>query len=382
MEIYRHFNKAECIYCQTKNTLSLGFVGILKSAIARNSLSENSQNISETDWLCCNCKKIINDKLKTFKKEQKLSHRLPRQLMEKKLLSNLVKVKTQGYILRKQIIQEFRIALEDLPSEKDDMDFQFDSFLSYEIKNRPELGYLTGKSNIRSAIIYDKKNFSEKSILAIHDLEKNNENLQMKSSSLEQCAVTSENELQKMTDEQVKLFRNAEEPFDYRKIFEETGKNSELFDNYLLEKYLHRPLVSFLEKVLGMDKDRTSNSSQNKQRLKLQMVIAILCNIQNKESIMMQNILGLIAYACGLRDKGFSILNKFSVICSINHIRREASKWSNMRRCIDEIDKKAFWRITVDNLNFLKKVFKNISNHRASIRQNVESLNRSSNSSN
>ena len=140
MEIYHHFKKAECIYCQTKNTLSLGFVGILKSAIARNSLSENSQNISETDWLCCNCKKIINDKLKPVTKEHKLSHRPPLQLMEKILLSNLVKVKTQGYILRKHIIQEFRIALEDLPSEKNGMDFQFDSFLSYEIKKRPELG--------------------------------------------------------------------------------------------------------------------------------------------------------------------------------------------------------------------------------------------------
>ena len=70
-----------------------------------------------------------------------------------------------------------------------------------------------------------------------------------------------------------------------------------------------------------MDKDRTSNSNQKKQHLKLQMVIAILRNIQNKESIMMQTILGLIAYACGLRDKGFNILNKFGVICSINHIR-------------------------------------------------------------
>ena len=52
-------------------------------------------------------------------------------------------------------------------------------------------------------MIYDKMIFSEKSILAIHDLEKNNEKLQMKLSNLEQCAVTSENELQKMIGEQV-----------------------------------------------------------------------------------------------------------------------------------------------------------------------------------
>ena len=58
--------------------------------------------------------------------------------------------------------------------------------------------------------------------------------------------------------------------------------------------------------------------------------------------IKMQTVLGLAAYAFGLRDNGFSILNKFGVICSINHIRREASQWSKMRQCTDEIDKTAF----------------------------------------
>ena len=46
----------------------------------------------------------------------------------------------------------------------------------------------------------------------------------MKLSNLEQCSMTSEDELQKMIDEQVKLFQNVEEPFDYRKIFEDTEK--------------------------------------------------------------------------------------------------------------------------------------------------------------
>ena len=59
-----------------------------------------------------------------------------------------------------------------------------------------------------------------------------------------------------------------------------------------------------------MDKDRTSSSNQKKQRLKLQMVFVILCNIQNKESVMMQSIFRLITYAFELRDKGSSILNK------------------------------------------------------------------------
>ena len=50
----------------------------------------------------------------------------------KKFIVKFSKMKTQRYILRKHIIQEFSIALEDLPSEKM-TEFQFDSFLSNEI---------------------------------------------------------------------------------------------------------------------------------------------------------------------------------------------------------------------------------------------------------
>lgn len=111
----------------------------------------------------------------------------------------------------------------------------------------------------------------------------------------------------------------------------------------MLEKYLHKPLISLLERVLGFDKSKAiSQAHLHKQCLKLQTAIAVLCNIRNKESVMVQKILGLVAYASGLRDKGFNILNMFGAICSIQHIRREACKWSNMRRCIDEIDKNAF----------------------------------------
>ena len=60
---------------------------------------------------------------------------------------------------------------------------------------------------------------------------------------------------------------------------------------------------------------------------------------------MVQTLMGLTAYAGGLRDKMFHIFNMFGVCCSSTHIRRQAKTWGNMRNVCTEINKRAFWRI-------------------------------------
>ena len=357
LEIYHHFKSRQCKYCNTKMTDTWGFVGSLKSTISRIVPQDHANTLSESDWLCISCNKSIQNKMKP-RKIQTTNNDIIQKLMEQILQINLEKVKQMGYIHRKNMLDEFRSAVTGLPSKPDDAEFKFDNFITYKIKKRSDLGYFSGKSKLTNVIIYDKEKLSEHAVSVIHDLEKKSEKLQRKLDTLEQNSVTTEKELQKMIEEQIKLFKTATEPFDYRKMFDLIDKNCEIQDNYFLQKYLHAPLVSFFERVLGIAKCDSATGHQPKQRLKLQMVIALLCNIQNKSVIMMQTVVGLVAYACGLRDKGFSILNKFGVICSINHIRREASKWSDMRKCSDEIDKAAFWRISFDNLNFKRKFAK------------------------
>ena len=144
--------------------------------------------------------------------------------------------------------------------------------------------------------------------------------------------------------------------FDAHELFSE---GSTISDRYILDQYLHPPLVSFLESILNFNNGQSmSDLLLSKTRLKIQAVIAILCNVQNSKCVMLQSVIGLAAYAYGLRDKGFKLLNMYGITCGIDHIRRLATEWSRSRKVTDELDEKAFWRVTFDNLNFKGKFAK------------------------
>ena len=130
-------------------------------------------------------------------------------------------------------------------------------------------------------------------------------------------------------------------------------------DEHMLAPYLHYPLVQFLEKLLGIESvEDGTRLERHKKHLKVETIIAIMCSIKNSKCVLLQTMLGLSAYACGLRDHGFHLLIMFGVLCGIKHIRNEAAEWSQKRRCTDELDKSSFWRVTFDNLDFERKFAK------------------------
>lgn len=92
------------------------------------------------------------------------------------------------------------------------------------------------------------------------------------------------------------------------------------------------------------------------------MVIAILCNIKKPKSVLLQLMLGLECFAYGLKDTGLHVLNMFGITCSIKTVRKRAATWSKSRKCVDEMDKRSFWRVTIDNLNFKRKFAKIFQN--------------------
>ena len=101
-----------------------------------------------------------------------------------------------------------------------------------------------------------------------------------------------------------------------------------------------------------------SSKSDHKTNLKIQMVIALLCNIINKNSLLLQSMIGLTMYAGGLKGKIIQLLSLFGVTCGDEHIRRQANAWSSKRNVTDELSKEKFWRVTFDNLNFLRRFAK------------------------
>ena len=82
------------------------------------------------------------------------------------------------------------------------------------------------------------------------------------------------------------------------------------------------------------------------------MIICMLCMAMNPANSFFQTKLCVVAYMFGLRDKGFDILNAFGIICSIDQVRKHGTFWSKKRCVTDELNKKAFWRVSFDNLNF------------------------------
>ena len=165
-----------------------------------------------------------------------------------------------------------------------------------------------------------------------------------------------------MIHQQVKYFTKEQRDLDYRTIFHKCKSHPDgKIDNmYILHQYLHPPLVRFIEEITGVNSSQDSSQplTLHKQQLKILTIIALLCNVRNWQSILLQTVLGLAAYANGLRDKGFQLMNMFGVVCGIRHLREEAAKWSNKRKCIDEINMQSFWRVTFDNLNFKRKFAK------------------------
>ena len=71
---------------------------------------------------------------------------------------------------------------------------------------------------------------------------------------------------------------------------------------------------------------------------KIQMAIAILCNKMNRNSIMMQSLIGIELFAGGAKDKLQDDLNSFGISCSASKLSEVTKYWAENRNPNDEID--------------------------------------------
>ena len=122
-------------------------------------------------------------------------------------------------------------------------------------------------------------------------------------------------------------------------------------------------LMGFMDDSTKSDRGLSSTSKKvselyaHSRRMKCIMVCAILANMDPSVTFM-QTLIGLACYAQGLRDKGMKLLNTLGVTASVFHIRQHGSWWAKIRKAINEVSPKAFWRVTFDNLDFKMKFAK------------------------
>lgn len=81
----------------------------------------------------------------------------------------------------------------------------------------------------------------------------------------------------------------------------------------------------------------------------------------NRNSLLVQYLVGLELFAGGVKDKVCDILSCFGITCSSSSVNNIAKYWSEKRKAIKDIDMTKFIRISFDNLNFQRKFAKTFS---------------------
>jgi hypothetical protein len=81
-----------------------------------------------------------------------------------------------------------------------------------------------------------------------------------------------ESDITNMLIRQVELFTSAGTYPDYREILEQNSDESNMEPKFLLDKYLHQPLVDFIARITKTGKSK-SNTESHKVTLKIQMIV-------------------------------------------------------------------------------------------------------------
>ncbi len=371
MSMYNKIRGRSCILCTGADGEEWHFASQNYSDIKKYCLSIGKQACKESDWVCINCwKQVINIEKRSSKTLQNdlQSSDTNKKLMAEALNFCIGVIKESGYIIRKHVISLYRYNVEKVLNntvEVNAMVKSFDNYVTTQVDKCEDIGkYRKDTRESVGTIIYDKSVFSDNSIVHVYDMICQNRMYKEHIESMKDN-LFSVTDVQEMIKKQTAIFCDAQDNLDYRKIFDDTlESDTGVPHTYFLHNYIHKPLLEFMEKLTQVsshgssDHDGDDSDVISKKRCKIQMVIAILCNIQNRNCLLMQIVIGLSAYAGGLRDKVFDIFNYFGLSCSIRYIRRHADHWSKKRNILDEIDRKGFWRITFDNLNFARRFAK------------------------
>ena len=351
MEFYNFNRLKQCDLCE-KRCANLTFI-THNEKLQSFSSSKKTFELKDAYLTCAKCLTHLEEKKDKSLLERDLGSKLFEiNNMAQHVQTAIDTINAKGYMIKKNVMSAFS---ETIGSNNDESVKKFDNYLSIRLSKYDNIG--SYHDNSRFGLIYFQKDiYNEQSIKEVYSLLKDNCQLKEHITDIQKHPAINTRDIQKMIETQTKLFTDGMNSFDARGLFSE---NNAISDRYILDQFLHPPLVSFLESILNFDSVQSkSNLLLSKTRLKIQAVIAILCNVQNSKCVMLQSVIGLAAYAYGLRDRGFKLLNMFGITCGIDHIRRLATEWSRSRKVTDEIDEKAFWRVTFDNLNFKRKFAK------------------------
>ncbi len=274
MEMYNLCASRSCICCEGENCSKWTFTGTHTDTVAHFLQSTESDNkvLNSFTWICKDClQKVIS----LYRKEQKgsllqqdlESKRLLTREMAKHYQSSMQKITELGFMWRKDIFNSF---LEKCDSQSfqqnmgctaNDAMKAYENYFSTRIRKEENIQFHT-KQAIRGSLIYDTTSLSGPAVSALYDLYQDMDKMKSKLDTKE--VTVDMHTFRSYIDQQAKLFANLPEDIDLREILSNDllSEDSDNVDkDYFLGKYLHAPLVSYLEAVLDID-NKTRNLAE------------------------------------------------------------------------------------------------------------------------
>ena len=114
------------------------------------------------------------------------------------------------------------------------------------------------------------------------------------------------------------------------------------------------------KRVIAEDVKQDPRLRPHTMKLRIQMTIALLLLIVNPQRNPLQVVLGMLSFTKGLNEKGFEILNRIGIMCSMESIRKYGHYWAKIRKASDEVVNPVHPKVSIDNLNFTMKMAKKI----------------------
>ena len=321
-------------------------------------LSEGSLKVH--DWVCKHCRLYLTDKTRlcnVLEADTTSTDHITRKRAEI-VKEGIEKIRHQGISFTSDIINEFKASVpDDQEHSTKGLVKAFSYYLHVAMKKHSFSVYTPGTKRFGQAY-FDKNIFTEKSVPYVFNQYTTINQLKAKLEKVESNNLNQQ-KVQQLVKEQAKAFP-ATRSFDYRTFVTE----QRVMDDKVLDSFFKPDLIKLVENITTSDHGRYRPHSElykQTRKMKVRMIVALLCNTMNPQSCFMQTFLGLYCYCYGLRDAGFEVLNAFGCTCSIDHLRQHGEHWATHRQAISELKPTHLWRVSFDNLNFKMKYAKKLS---------------------
>jgi hypothetical protein len=311
METYNRVKSKAFTICNTKKS-DVWNMCFENQAMVKASLSAKGKSveISQDDWLCLNC-------YNSFTKVSKVSKSPNKPSLEKQFLNECITdafnvVEAEGFVLRKILIQRCKEKLNSqkhicVGSPMDTLGKYQNLLTSKMTANQNICKYSDSKCMGTIGTMFyhrDKITCTSVAMQIYHmmhiDAVRKNEIEQWSKDGIKLSDITG------MIQRQVELFKSAASHVDYRDVVKDAEKEScKDEESFLLgTTYLHQPLVKFVQKITNCGKyGNKSDKDNHKDTFKIQMVIAILCDLMNRTSLLLQHSWDLCSLLVVLRTR-------------------------------------------------------------------------------